>query len=148
MKNEIVFDSGTMTINGEVFTKQQILDSFADNESNDVNLLTIKWESNRNFDGICEQILINATKFNIDQVVSELIDTNVDFGEIAGKHSHVCGLIESSDIKISSKRSEIVQFGRENPTGYANDGHSFLEQILNYHDNSKFQETLKVWSNF
>jgi hypothetical protein len=94
------------------------------------NLVLIKlaWDGWRGFQGIQEHFVC-ATE-NGALILKEIKGKNIDFGEIAGKHSDVSGqLDEQTDIQVITDQSLIKEFTKKHGT-YFNNGHSFLQAYL------------------
>lgn len=91
----------------------------------DLALLTITWPGNRAWDGAKEQIVLKRA--DAEELKSGITDIEVNFGEIAGKHSEIYGTLEASEMIITSGNS-VVEFLELCPSGH-NYNHSFLDTI-------------------
>ena len=86
-------------------------------------LLQIKWDSERGWDGACERWV--GPKNDIDRIIRFIIGREIRFGEIAGKHSDICSVIEKCDITVIDDKDKLVAHLLHHPTGHDYD-HSFL----------------------
>ena len=89
-------------------------------------LLKLEWGSSRNFDGAYEYKVLpleNALKFK-----EIFTGFEVYFGEIAGKHSDIYGILESDEIVIETNEDKINEFLTTFPEGI-DYNHSFLSVI-------------------
>lgn len=122
---KIVYKENGVEINGELILLTDII-----NECNNISLtqdnkvlLEIQWPADRNFDGCFEQIVLPLR--NANRIKEIMLDKNVWFGEIAGKHSDIYGTMEESDFTIIKDPNSILRFLASNPSGHDYD-HSFI----------------------
>lgn len=88
-------------------------------------LLTIQWDERGG--SVTEQIVKPLDKIN--RLKDLLLNKEVSFGEIWGKHSEVYGNISEKDMEITTDKKEIKNFLIENPNGRDYD-HSFIDNYI------------------
>ena len=91
----------------------------------DLVVVRIYWSGNRNFDGCYENRVLSR------ELAKEYVDNfagrEAYFGEIAGKHSEIYGVVERDDVEISE---DAVEFLFNFPSGVDYD-HSFSDAFYN-----------------
>jgi len=88
-------------------------------------LLEIGWDGRGG--SVFEQIAL--PKKSALRVKDILLNQEVYFGEIWGKHSEVYGEISEEDFKVVSDKKKIKSFLKEYPSGHAYD-HSFIYTFI------------------
>lgn len=89
-------------------------------------LMTLEWQSSRNFDGVYEKIVLPLEKAKKFKEIFSGVE--VYFGEIAGKHSEIYGDLEENEIRIETDRNKINEFLLRYPEG-RDYNHSFIDKI-------------------
>ena len=89
-------------------------------------LMTLEWQSSRNFDGVYEKIVLPLEKAKKFKEIFSGVE--VYFGEIAGKHSEIYGDLEENEIRIETDRNKINEFLLRYPEG-RDHNHSFIDKI-------------------
>jgi len=128
---EIKYTKDGVIFNNEFISLAEIIKNVNAVEINDDKLamMTMTWGYSRNFDGVCETIVLPINRLNnIKEIISGKM---IYFGEINGKHSDIHGVLEENEIKISTNKNEINKFLTTNPSGHNYD-HSFLDTFYNY----------------
>jgi hypothetical protein len=79
-----------------------------------------------------------------ERITEMMLDKQVYFGEIEGKHSEVFGVIEDHEIEIITKKEDINKFLLDNPTGVIFN-HSFIDSFYDtcYDYGEEFEEEFK-----
>jgi hypothetical protein len=93
---------------------------------NQLCLLELEWEGNRNFDGIYEIRVM--TKANASKFIEEMEGYEVYFGEIAGKHSDIYGTLNKEDLNIIEDVEKEKEFLKKHPSG-TDYNFSFIDMI-------------------
>lgn len=93
-------------------------------------LVTIEWKPQRNFDGIKEQFLVDKNLWR-NELYECLVDKEVYFGEISGKHSEIYGNLDEEDFFENDSEEDINDFYNKHFFHFTNP-HSFLRKL---HDN-------------
>jgi hypothetical protein len=95
-------------------------------------LVSIKWVGNRNSPTIEESFIVDNTFWTKFQ--PKIINKDINFGEIFGKHSEIYGQIEDSDITVIKDPESILTFIKNNHSRHVYN-HSFLSVIIDaYND--------------
>lgn len=110
------------------YTIKELEKIVADAKSEGLILVKIEWEESRGNDGILEEFTINKDAW--EELKPYIINAEVSFGEIWGKHSDVYGTIEESEITVFSDKASVSEFLKENPSGHSYN-HSFIINIYN-----------------
>ena len=113
-------------------------------------LVTLCWPMTRSFDGAEERVIV--PKKNVDKFIDMIAEKYIYFGEIAGKHSEICGTLKREHISVNTNKSEVNNFLSIHPSGH-DYNHSFLDVFNNgmmdgeYEDVSEEQrnEFLKLY---
>ncbi len=113
-------------VDGEEISKETLLIEINTLRAKGMGVLIIKWEGGRVMDEIKEQIIVKQSDYK--DIRAFLVGTEIHFGEIAGKHSKICGDIEENDISISLTVKTVCDFMMKNPSGRLFH-HSFLNAI-------------------
>ena len=103
-------------------------------------ILKIEWPFNRGFDGALEEILLSED--DAKEVKNILVGSSCDFGDIAGKHSCISGMLEADEITVVDDVDAVLDFMRVNPEGHAYN-HSFIDTVYN----SFFEDHISVGEN-
>ncbi len=106
-------------------------------KDNDLIIFNITWGSTRGFDGCNESIVIK--KQNVEQLKDILIGKFIYFGEIAGKHSEVCGDLLEKHITIETNVNNVIDFILKNPNYHSYD-HSFLHTFQDDLSDGRYSE--------
>ena len=94
-----------------------------------LSLVTLKWQESRNFDGILEQIILpTSIAYRLQEILPGI---EVPFGEINGKHSDICGTLDTDEINISDNQESIIH--HMNNKGCHSFNYSFLYKIQEYY---------------
>ncbi len=133
------FKEDGIVVDGEFFTLQTITRRCLTEKVNTFNLklLVIEWESSRGFNGVKESIVMPLQE--IDKVISLISGKQCYFGEIAGKHSEVCGDIDDKDLKLYTDVDEVVAFLESNPTRREYN-YSFLDVMRCFNERREYDE--------
>lgn len=89
-------------------------------------LVSIKWVGNRNSPTIEESFIVDNTF--LTEFQPKIINKDINFGEIFGKHSEIYGQIEDSDIAVIKDSELILTFIKNNYNRHVYN-HSFLSVI-------------------
>lgn len=129
--NIIKYAEQGITVNCEFIPLQDIVNNcnFVKIKNNNLALLVIEWEGWRGFEeGIKEEIVLPIENINI--IKKHIVGKEINFGEIAGKHSEIVNFIDDNDIIIIEDHIIIQKFLLDNPDGRKY-RHSFLEVFYN-----------------
>jgi hypothetical protein len=100
--------------------------SLKDKDVENKLLITLAWKSWRGFDGILEKFVIS--KEDWAKIKPILMEKEIYFGEIAGKHSEIFGNLKNDEITECSDIVALNEFqstyGKNN-----NSQHSFLQTL-------------------
>ena len=92
-------------------------------------LLKMEWKGWRGFEeGILVKIVLPIEKIEI--IKKFMLGKEINFGEIAGKHSEIYNSFDENDIELIYDQKEICDFLLNNPSGHEYN-HSFL---YTFHD--------------
>ena len=117
----IKYLSNGIEVNGEFISKETLVKEIESIKVKEKDLVVVRisWSGNRNFDGCYENIVLPR------ELAKEYVDNftgkRAYFGEIAGKHSEICGTVEKDEISITE---DAVEFLEQCPSGVYYD-HSF-----------------------
>ena len=68
------------------------------------------------------------------------------FGEIAGKHSDICGDLDEKDVRVISDVEEVLTFLTNYPNGH-DYNYSFIQKFLEGSEFGEFEDITKtVWN--
>lgn len=131
MKNQITYQKDGIVVNGQLIELSVITDNcnIAKIKEDKIVILKMEWPSSRGFEGIVELIACSTEQAEV--IKKHIVGKHIDFGEIAGKHSEVCGTLEASEVETITDISEIQDFLKQYPNGHEYD-HSFIETYFNY----------------
>ena len=117
----IKYLSNGIEINGEFITKETLVKEIESVKvkERDLVVVRISWSGDRNFDGCYENIVLPRELAN--EYVESFTGRRAYFGEIAGKHSEICGTVDEDEISITE---DAVEFLEQCPSGLYYD-HSF-----------------------
>jgi len=127
----LIYSKDGITINDTFISVHEILSNctLSKIKEESLVLLKIEWPSSRMLhSGIYERIILPSEK--AIQIKSFLINKEVYFGEIAGKHSEIYGTIEESEISIETNKQEVLNFLLSNPSG-TDYNYSFIKTLIN-----------------
>lgn len=127
----IEFKKDGILIDSEFISLSEIIAKCNNSKVKAENLLLLKmeWKGWRGFDeGILERILLPIEK--IEVIKKYILGKQINFGEIAGKHSEVYNTLDENDISIITDKKEIAKFMKKCPIGHEFN-HSFLNQFHN-----------------
>lgn len=116
-KDGIELEDGTVLLLSEITEKCNEINL----KENKLVLLEMGWEGRSG--SIFEQIVLPLE--NVLRLKELLLDKEVYFGEIWGKHSEVYGSISEDTFEIVKDKKKIKEFLAEFPTGHDYD-HSFI----------------------
>jgi hypothetical protein len=124
----IKYQSNGIEVEGEFIFLSTIISECNKIKTEELNLaiLRIFWQGSRNSPEIEERIVL--PRKNIDRIIEIIIDKDINFGEIHGKHSEIYGTIDSGDISIIEDKEEVQSFLASFQSGHSYD-HSFLYQF-------------------
>lgn len=108
-------------------------------KENNLVLLEIGWDGRGG--SVFEQIAL--PKESALRVKDILLNQEVYFGEIWGKHSEVYGEVSEEDFKIVADKKKIKSFLEEYPSGHDYDHsfiYTFIERFEEMADNEEFEE--------
>ena len=134
-KNGILVD-GACAISLEEVTRKVIQKRITEC---DYVLLKIEWGFRRGFDGVIEYIVVNNAAAKIVKQV--LVGKHCYFGEIAGKHSSVGGIVEDKHVTINNDVEDVLNFILKNPTQH-DYNHSFLWAIYDDMESDHYQKDI------
>lgn len=120
-------------VNGEFYKLNQIIEKCNELKIKKQNsaLLKIEWDFRG---GEVYEHRVYPKKI-AEKIKKLLLDKEVYFGEIAGKHSEVYGDLTENDFKIITSKKEVKEFLADYPNG-VDYNHSFIENLLeSYNDN-------------
>ena len=105
-----------------------------------LGLMTLSWPMTRSFDGATEQFV--APIKNLYRIKEIIGGKFIYFGEIAGKHSEVCGDLKLDEITINEDVMVVNKFLVTHPNGRDYD-HSFLDTFHNSSYDEEYDKTSK-----
>lgn len=106
-------------------------------KENNLVLLEIGWDGRGG--SVFEQIVL--PKKNALIVKDILLNREVYFGEIWGKHSEVCGEVSEKDFKVVVDKNKIKSFLQAYPSGHNYD-HSFIYTFIESNEEDEIQEDI------
>jgi hypothetical protein len=104
-------------------------------KENNLVLLEIGWDGRGG--SVFEQIAL--PKESALRIKDTLLNQEVYFGEIWGKHSEVYGEVSEEDFKIVADKKKIKNFLEEYPSGHNYD-HSFIYTFIEYNEEQEMQD--------
>jgi len=126
---EIVYKTDGIELDGLYLSLEEIKEKCnnAKIEEDDLVILEIsKWLDSRGFDGVTEsKVYPRKTAYQIKEL---LLDREIYFGEIAGKHSEVYGTMEDDDFEIIEDKNQVKELLKSHNGWDYN--HSFLETFF------------------
>jgi len=100
-------------------------------------ILKIEWSGHRGWDGATERRVLPR---KVAQRVKELmLNKQVYFGEIAGKHSEIWGNMDEEDFQIFADKKDVLKFLKDFPNGVDYD-HSFIDTFLNQMEDGEYED--------
>ena len=123
----IKYLSNGIEVNGEFISKEILIKEIENIKvkERDLVVVRISWSGGRGFDGCYENIVLPRELAK--EYVDNFTDKRVYFGEIAGKHSEICGVVEEDEIDITD---DAVEFLAKYPSGRDYD-YSFVDAFYN-----------------
>lgn len=130
-----------IVVAGEFYALKDITEKCNDIKikNEDSVILQIGWQG-RGGEVYEWRVFPKKTAENIKEL---LVDKEVYFGEIWGKHSEVYGSIEENDFKIVTDKKEVKKFLSQHPSGVDYD-HSFIERLLESYEEEGGREYYSV----
>ena len=127
-------------VNGEFISKETLIKEIENIKikERDLVVVRISWSEGRDFDGCYENIVLPRELAK--EYVDNFTDRRAYFGEIAGKHSEVCGVVEEDEISITE---DVVEFLADYPRGVDYD-HSFVSAFYNELEGRECDDEEKV----
>lgn len=123
----IKYLSNGVEVNGEFISKETLIKEIESIKvkERDLVVVRISWSGGRGFDGCYENRVLPRELAK--EYVDNFTDKRAYFGEIAGKHSEICGVVEEDEISITE---DAVEFLEQCPSGLYYD-HSFSSAFYN-----------------
>ena len=123
---EIIYTTTGIKVNEIEVSLEEITTNIRKRQEKEEDLVVfnISWGGGRHWDGASEDIVV--TRDNSVKLKEMIMGVNVNFGEIAGKHSEIYGDIDEGDINISNNAASFLC---NHPSGHDYD-HSFLYNIM------------------
>jgi hypothetical protein len=144
----ITYKRNGIEVNGQFYSLENITNECNAIRRSEDNLVILElyWERPRSSDIYESRIY---PKHIAKRMKEMMVDKQVYFGEIEGKHSEVFGVIEDHEIKIITKKKDIDKFLLENPTGMIFN-HSFIDSFNDscYDYGKEFQEEFEKLSSW
>lgn len=139
----IKYKKDGIEVNGEFYSLVNIIKecNAIRRAEDDLVILQLYWERPRSSDIYESRIY---PKHIAERLMEMMLDRQVYFGEIEGKHSEVFGVIEDHEITIITKKTEVDNFLLDNPTGIIFN-HSFINAFAEdcYDYGEEFQDEFK-----
>jgi len=135
---EIQYKENGILVNGEEILLNDIINKCneAKIKSQNLVILKIEWQGGRGSDGQLEKR--TYPKETAEQIVDLILNKEVNFGEIAGKHSEVYGTIDREDVEII-EGEQVEYFLKLNPTG-VDYNYSFIDTLTEYYEDNGGRE--------
>lgn len=80
-----------------------------------------------------------------ERIMEMMMDKQIYFGEIEGKHSEVCGNLEEDEVTITDDKAKVAEFLSANPEGW-NYNHSFIDAFHDHMENDETDEFMEEFS--
>lgn len=137
----IKYLSNGIEVNGEFISKETLVKEIESVKvkERDLVVVRISWSGGRGFDGCYENIVLPRELAN--EYVDNFAGRGAYFGEIAGKHSEICGTVEKDEIIITE---DAVEFLEQCPSGRYYD-HSFSSAFYNELECGEYEDVDRLF---
>jgi len=136
-KDGIELEDGTFLLLSTIIEKCNSVKT----EESDLVILNFYW-SRRQSDIFESRVFPRETA---ERIMEMMLDKQIYFGEIEGKHSEVCGTLDEDEITITDDKAKVTEFISANPDGW-NYNHSFIDVFHDHMENEETDEFMEEFS--
>ncbi len=80
-----------------------------------------------------------------ERIMEMMLNKQIYFGEIEGKHSEVCGTLDEDEVTITDDKAKVTEFISMNPVGW-DFNHSFIDVFHDHMENDETEEFMEEFS--
>jgi hypothetical protein len=135
---------GILLEDGTFLTLESIVNNCNEIKATEEDLVILEfyWERRRSSDIYESRVYPRKTA---ERIVEMMLDKQVYFGEIEGKHSEVYGILEDSDVTVVDDKEKLKEFLSLNPEGWSYN-HSFIDAFHDHMENEETDEFIEEFS--